>query len=151
MLDRLQRGAAGRFSSLDDALLLRLDMHVLQKPHGGQAASDENNSEGTKRPAEVGVLVEELSDLGAGKGGCDTGGVGKADEDHAILETGHVGDDDAHHVADANVSDPVQSVSGDVRFNVARDGLHDHANDADDKHDDEALGSAPDVDEFGER
>jgi hypothetical protein len=96
------------------------------------------------------MLVEEIRNRWTGKGTRDARGAVDTKVDHAITQSRHVGNHDLDHVDHPNVARPVQNVRADVLLDGVAGCLEDHAHDADGDHDDEALDSAPNVDDFGE-
>ena len=74
-------------------------MHLHEEHHSGDGEADthKHDAESTERPAIVQVVVEELRDARAAESAGDHGGVVDAEDDHAVPQSGHVGD---HHVND---------------------------------------------------
>lgn len=151
-LDRGKDGAAldGALRA-DDALPLGHAEHVGHEAHGGQTAGDEDDGKGAKGPAEVDLVVEELSNGRTSKGTGNARRADHADGDHAVAQRRHICHHDINNVHEADVTRPVEDVGGNVGLDVFASRLHDHADDADNQHDEEALDTAPKVNDLGER
>lgn len=115
----------------------------------GHAKDHEDDGECAKSPVEVDIFVEELRNLGPSKGGGNQGRRVDAKHDQPVPQGGHVGEHNGDDVPDAEVADPVEGVRGGVHLDVDAGGLHDHADDGEEEHDEEALAAAPDVDDLG--
>ncbi len=127
-----------------------LALHEKHDHNNRNADANKNNGKGPKAPAEVEVMVEQICDLGAREGTADTGGAVDAEHDHSILERSHIGQHDLDDVEQPDMSDPVERVRGRVHLDCGAGGLHDQADKDQDQHEQEALDSAPDVDDLGQ-
>lgn len=132
------------------ALALRLALAVEEHHHHWRRKDRNDDAKGAKRPAKVGVRVEEVRNLGPAKGRGNGGQLQQAKEHHAVAQRRHVGVDDLDDVLHADVADPVDGICGRKHLDVDARGLHDHADNDEENHDGEALGAAPDVNDLGD-
>lgn len=152
-LDSIVLGRIPVRASLDAlgklALALRLALAVEEDDDHRRRKHGNDDAKGAKRPAKVGVRVEEVRNLGPAKGRGNGGQLQQAKEQHAVAQRRHVGVDDLDDVLHANVADPVDGVCGGKHLDVDARGLHDHADNDEDNHDGKALGAAPNVNDLG--
>ena len=145
--ERLSEVAPGSLP-LRQSSLSCFPVHEHHHAHGRQTASYKDNSKRAKCPSKAGTLIESSSNLWSSKGRDDTRSTVDSEDDHAVLQGGHVGTHDVDHVDDTDVAGPVQDMSRDVGLDVLADGLHDNTHHSQDEHEDEALNTSPDIDDL---
>lgn len=118
--------------------------------HDRDADSKNQEREGTVSPAEIVVSVEQIGNPGTSKGARDRRGVVETKDDHAVLQSSHVGQHNVNDIHHTEMSNPVQSVGSDIGFNVLASGLHDLAENDDQEHEGITLNAAPDINDLGE-
>lgn len=138
-------------SRLNNALLQGLSFTPYEHDSHGDAKRDQDDNEGPKSPTKVHVGVEEVGDLGASKDSRDGRRVVDPEQQQPVLESRHVSQHDGNDIAHADVTSPVDGVGSSVGLDVLGNGLQYQAEDDEDKHDDEALASSPDIDDLGDR
>lgn len=137
------------------SLLLRITglasfvVHEEHESHCRNAASNENDDEGTKRPTPTRACQEDVDEFGTGKCSSDPRCFVDAINDHAVLERGDIGAHDIDNVEKPNVTNPVKDVATDVRLDVGANSLDDHAKNTDQEHEAETLDTTPEIDNFG--
>jgi hypothetical protein len=146
--DGLHNGAI-RLGLVDHTSCLCLPVHVHHDTSGWQTAGNQEEDEGTKSPTPVVVLNEQISNCGTGECACDARGLVEGEDDHAVLESGHIGHHDGVDIEDTDVPGPVQYVPGNVCLNVVACGFESHADENDEQHNEETLDTAEDIDELG--
>lgn len=146
--DGLDNGAV-RLNLVDHTSRLCPAVHVHHDTSGWQTAGNQDEDEGTKSPAPVVMLDKQISNCGTSKCACDAGGLIKGEDDHAVLQSGHIGHHDRVDIEDTDVSGPVQDVPGNICLNIVACGFESHADKDDEQHNEEALDTAEDVDKFG--
>ena len=124
-------------------------VHIKHNTHGRDAAGHKNDDESSKRPAPAGTIVELIDKFGPSKSCSNPRSGIDPKDDHAVLEGCDIGAHDVDNVQETDVADPVEYMSTDVRLDVLADSLDDHTRDADQKHEAEALNTAPDINDFG--
>ena len=121
-----------------------------QDSNNGNAEANKDNSKGTERPAEVNLVVKQLSNLGAGESGRDRWRAVKAVDNDTIPQRRHVGEHNVDNVEETDVADPVERVAGSISVHVLADGLENVAEEVDGEQHDETLDTTPDVDDLGD-
>lgn len=139
-------GRATRPLLLSIARLASLAVHVQHKSHGGNAACDKDDDEGSKSPSPAGAVVEDFNELGSSEGRGNPRGTIDTEDDHTVLERCDVGAHDIDNVQEANVTSPVENVTTDVGLNVRAYSLDDHAENANQEHQAKAFDATPDID-----
>lgn len=151
-LDKVVRQRMGKIASrpgsASQSSSTRLSVHEDHDAHGWKTASDHDDSECTKRPSEIEVVEKCCSNSGSGKGCYDARCTIDPKDDHAILERRHVGTHNISHIDDTDVTGPVQDMRCDVSFHVLTNSFHDHAYNRQDKHENEAFNTTPDVNDL---
>lgn len=146
--DALAQGPVGLLGG-DDALLLGLAQVELEDEEQGRSDDREDDGEAAEAPAPADVFVKVLGGLGPGEGGDHVGGRGEGEGQAAVLQLGDVGGDDVDAVRHAAEAERVEDVGGAEGGQVVA-GRHEHqAERGEDGHDQEALGTAPDVQDLG--
>ena len=118
---------------------------------GGHRSTEdnENDEEGSKRPSEVNVGVEKVGNPGSCESCRNRRGVVETKDNRTVLESRGIGQDDGDDVDQSEMTNPVDCVSRSVGLDVLTRRFHDHANNDEKEHGEEALASAPDVDDLG--
>lgn len=144
----MQGGAVG-LQLFQHARLLGLALHEEHSHYGRDGNSDKNDAEGAKGPSKVEVRVEEVGNLGAGERNSNSRSAVDAKHDHAVPQRGHVGKHDIDNEHHTKVTNVVERVRRHIRLHVLASGFHDHSNNGKQNHDEEALRTTPDIDDFG--
>lgn len=150
MQDGLVPSATGLFL-LQDTNLGGLALHDHHVQGNRERHTGNDDGKGAERPAEVEIIVEQVCNFGASEGAGNCGRTVDAEHDHAVFQRGHVGEHDINHIHHANVSGPVKGMRAKVCLDVLAGSFHDHADNDNQQHENEARNPTPDVDNFGKR
>lgn len=72
---------------------------VVEDKYNRKRYDEQYDGKGTKCPPKIDLLVEQLSDPGAGEGGGQIRGRVDGEDDHSVLQCGNVGDKDVDNKA----------------------------------------------------
>lgn len=167
MPDTLQEGAPAGLPSKNAAVLGFLQIQ-LEEDVQRRRGNGEHDTEDTETPAPSVQRIEVLGGLRACESSDDVGGRRERVGEGSVLELGGVGGDDIDTVGHAAESDCIEDLSYLMRMThgltiketyissaesrqVVASGHDDHAQRREDGHEQETLGTTPDIEDLGQR
>lgn len=117
----------------------------------GYGENDHDDCKGPERPAEVNLIIEQLRNNWTSEDTGNNGCLIDAEHNHTVLQGCHICQHDRDDITNTDVSYPVDRLCRRVHLHRSTGCFEDHAEDYEEDHDGEALNTAPDVDDLGDR
>ena len=133
------------------ARLLGLALVELEDQRERHKGEEDDDGETAVGPPPRGMGIERLRSERANKGCTDGRGANECVGKCPIAQPGRVRDKDNQDEVDGRVANPVQRVSGCEAIGAIARGDHDNPDDQDPEENQKALGSAPEIEGFGDR